>query len=692
MARKQHSFLVDIGKTMVDTNKISSEGKDSQRLYCQCGSTKELKSKARRLLVKKHDTTVEDKHSVESIKCDKCGSIYDSKNRLFLLIPDEDEIYKISFKIEEKGDNVSLLREKTFARYDSASDKLNPSIVRTDYIKFNKKNNKTTILLEKPSLDKTTLQNKQSDESNISEEIGLSKITRLEHFFQFYDFASYEGLANVFAFFSKIDGVVTDLPSIKKLVPQVGYAYNNNEIFEKIDERTGEVLSFNRVDSGFGDGKKEEKKLNVGSYLSRYIDLSKIFFCVSDFQSITTILLTKGQTFFRDFIHSKNILTSKVYETLEATSPTKIIEISMNYDSNGMIKGLADSNDSSLTLAKKTKAVTVEVKNNVEDNPNYLKVSPFIYKHINIPQDMEILLSIYRKKHLSKTDIEALFQGYENDRIYKFYRNLEKQRMQDNVSFELKHIKHILDRNLDDIQKGQSTDYLHLYLDTLNMMRLLELADNYIYRIKSNKELKEVHDDLAARYGAIRDAKKAEFYKKATAELTYMNTIIDDVELTVVPTLEDLNKEGMMMSHCVYTYLDRVVNKDYIAVHVQHLLSNERATLGLSRRSGVIEFDQLKGYRNSRATREMIEAVIEFMEKNKIKNGNRNGDLTPSPGNQVRMHDYVSDEDVAELRKKREKKELAEMQKAKAEGKEYIPKHVGSGYGKKKKGLFGLFN
>jgi predicted metal-dependent hydrolase len=171
-----------------------------------------------------------------------------------------------------------------------------------------------------------------------------------------------------------------------------------------------------------------------------------------------------------------------------------------------------------------------------------------------------------------------------------------------------------------------------------------------------------------------------------------MNSVIGDVELTVVPTLEDLNKEGMMMSHCIYTYLDRVVNRDYIAVHVQHSISNERATLGLYRKNGSIEFDQLKGYRNSRATREMIEAVLEFLDINKIKSQSRNSDLTPSPGQQVRMHDYLSDEDVMQIRKERDRKELKEMEKAKSEGREYVPKHIGTSYGKKKKGLFGLFN
>lgn len=687
MDKKQHSFLVDIGKTMIDTNRISSEGKDSQRLYCKCGSSKELKNKARRLVVKKHDTTVEDKHSVESIKCDKCGSVYDQNNRVFLLVPDEDEIYKISFKIEEKGDIITLLREKTFARYDSSSDKLNDSIVRTDHIKFDRKSKSATIFLSKPTLDKTMAQQKQSDANDVNEEIGLSKVQRLEHFFMFYDFASYVGLTNIFNFFNKIDEVVSDLDQIKKMVPTINYTYNNRDLFEEINEKTGEMITFTRSDSDYGDGKKKITKLNVGGYLSRFVDLSKYFLCVADFPSITTVLLTKGASFFKDFMHSKNILNSVIYKKFEATSPTRIIEVSMNYDSTGVLKGNDSDTKTSESNKKITKKVEVEVS---DENPNYLRVSPLIYKNILSPSDMELLLSIYRKKYVSKTDIETLFQNYDPARIYKFYRNLDKQRFDDSIRFTLRNIKHILDRNLDDVQKGQNSDYLHLYTDTLRTMDLLELPDNYIFKIKENKELKEVHDDLAARYGAIKDAKKAEFYKKATKEIEKINTVIGDIKFQVVPTLEDLNKEGMMMGHCVYTYLDRVVNKNYVAVHVQHIISNERATLGLMRNGSSLEFDQLKGYQNSRASREMIEAVLEFLELNKIKNSSsRNSDLSPSPSGQKRMHDYLSTEEVEEFRKKRALKEKAEMEKAKSEGREYTPRYTETGAVKRKKGMFG---
>jgi hypothetical protein len=676
MEKRQYSFLVDIGKTMIDTNRISSEGKDSQRLYCKCGASKEIKNKAKRFVVKKHDTTVEDKHSVESIKCDKCSTVYDQKNKIFLLIPDEDEIYKINFKIEEKNGDVFLLREKIFARFNSSNDKLNDNIVRTDFIKFNKKTQKTSIFLSKPTLDKSMTQQKQTDANDTSEEVGLGKIQRLDHFFSYYDFASYFGLTNIFSFFNKIDEVISDLDQIKKMVPTIAYTYNNRELIEEVNQNTGESTTFINEDSGYGDGKKNKKSLNIGSYLSRFVELSKVFLCVADFPSITTILLTKKAIFFKDFIHSKNILSADIYTKNGATSPGKILEITMNYDTNGNLKAPLDN-----------KRVNPNKEADSDLTTSYLRVSPLIYKNIMSPSDIDVLLSIYRKRYLTKTDIETLFQNYEADRLYKFYRALDRERIDDNIPFYIKQIKHILNRELDNVQNGQ-TNFIHLYTDTLRTMGLLELNENYIYNIKDVTELKKVHDDLAARFNAIKDAKKAEFYKKSVEEFKEMNMVVGDVGFSVVSTLENLNKEGMTMGHCVYTYLDKVINRNYLAVHVQHLISNERATLGLIRNSSSLEFEQLKGYQNSRATGEMIDSVIEFLQINKIKSSNR-GDLTKSPGSQKRMHDYLSDEEVAKIKKQRAEKEEKEKEKAKKEGREYVPTYVDNSSKNKKKGIFG---
>ena len=72
------------------------------------------------------------------------------------------------------------------------------------------------------------------------------------------------------------------------------------------------------------------------------------------------------------------------------------------------------------------------------------------------------------------------------------------------------------------------------------------------------------------------------------------------------------------MQHCIYTYLNRICERGYLAINVTHKLSKERATAGFFRNGEKLELDQLKGYYNSRATSEMIQAVMEFCKKNKI--------------------------------------------------------------------------
>src|ERR1035437_5898537 len=66
---KTRSFIVDVAKTMVDTNIVNGDIPDNQRLYCKCGGISNFNQKIKRNIISKHNTTVEDKTSVKSIKC-----------------------------------------------------------------------------------------------------------------------------------------------------------------------------------------------------------------------------------------------------------------------------------------------------------------------------------------------------------------------------------------------------------------------------------------------------------------------------------------------------------------------------------------------------------------------------------------------------------------------------------------------
>jgi hypothetical protein len=143
-----------------------------------------------------------------------------------------------------------------------------------------------------------------------------------------------------------------------------------------------------------------------------------------------------------------------------------------------------------------------------------------------------------------------------------------------------------------------------------------------------------------------------------------LNCQIGDIVFEVVRDTQRLNLEGLQMQHCIYTYLNRICDRTYLAVNVTHLLSKERATAGFYRTGDKLEFDQLKGFYNSRATREVIEATIEFCKKNKISTRN-SYDLSFDSGRTRPMPGQLSEKELAELRAKIAKEKEEEEKKNK---------------------------
>jgi hypothetical protein len=213
-----------------------------------------------------------------------------------------------------------------------------------------------------------------------------------------------------------------------------------------------------------------------------------------------------------------------------------------------------------------------------------------------------------------------------------------------------KHVEHILKNKIDEDVKS---DFLTTYVDTIRVIGLLELKDKMIFKCKDYKTLKDMHDDYSSRFNAMKDLKKAEIYKKAVSQFEVLNTTIGDVEFMVVPTTERLNLEGLQMNHCIYTYLNRICDQDYLAINVNHLITNERATAGFIRKGNKLELEQLKGFYNSRATRELIETTLDFCNKNKIKINTYNSDLTPDKDRQRSMSGQMSEEHLFKLRKEK---------------------------------------
>ena len=155
----------------------------------------------------------------------------------------------------------------------------------------------------------------------------------------------------------------------------------------------------------------------------------------------------------------------------------------------------------------------------------------------------------------------------------------------------------------------------------------------------------------------MKDAKKSEFYLKAVAPFVHLNMTIGDVKLEVVESAERLNLEGLQMQHCIYTYLNRICDKNYLAINVTHLITKERATAGFVRKGKEIYLEQLKGYYNSRASAELIESVMLFCSEHKINSKSTySSDMTPDYSRQRLMPGQISEEKLASIRASKEKK------------------------------------
>lgn len=645
--KNKQSFLVDIGETMIDTRNTNCN-EDNQVLFCECGHSMNFNSKIKRSIIKNFNELVEGEEIIEKIVCPVCKKSFDDYNKICLLSPDKEEVYNIQYSFKE----VIKSKSKIFYLYKTSEHVVFSAIENrlvfreeTDFIEFDEKTKEASLNISKYDIEKkyidgetdslksvdiveAELKNGNSEKTFIK--LTIRNIVCLESFFTYFEFVNYVGLQDAFEFFNKINKHVSDLEKLKK-ESFINFMFENYKI-ETVDNKNGTCEFYQYLPSGFDDGKFVRKKLNVGNYLKNLENISKLFFSIVSFPNLTTVFLTKDYKFLKDFTHSNYMCDSKIYKEKSATFPIKIIEISMNYDKNGNLK-------------EKNKG-------------RYFKISNIIYKNINTPSDINIIYEIYAKNVLEKQELETLFLKYENNRLYKVFRQLTKS-LRNEIILSYKHICHILDNKLDDFVD----EFLTTYVDTINVLDLLGINNDEIFKIKSFKELSNMHNDYTAKYNVVKDKEKSRFYENAIKTFEELNIVVDDVKFTVMPTVEELNKEGVRMHHCIYTYLERICERKYLAVNVQHIISNERATMGLIRNQNKLTFEQLKGYQNSRATSELILAVINFCRKNDIECSSNMSDLNPNNSLIKRMSDYLTDEEVVKKRKKIEEERLKKENK-----------------------------
>jgi hypothetical protein len=613
MSKKSFSFVVDLSQTMIVSN-ISNSKEDKQKLYCKCGHSQQYTQKIKRNIVKNYDELTEDGNSTKSVTCYNCGEIYDFNNKVFLINPNIEELYNVRYELVKKGSKYHLNRYKFLVFHSEESGEISRKEL-IDCLTVDFKGNKINLKVNEVFLNKEIISSVLGSDFNVSEQKFLSKnlditnISLLEEFFQFKDSVNYEGLSQIYKLVKICKDNVKDLNKFNDVF--FLNFINSNEINFDL-EQDGTEVYYQYVDSGFGDGTTIKRRIVNGDFLFNLSNAYKLLFSLMTFENSSTIILTKGFNFFTKWIESKYLKSPEIYKKNDSTNPISIIETSLN------------------------------------DNKD-IKISQTIYNSIRIISDLENIINNDKYKILKKNELENLLQNYNHKRVYSLIHkisNLHNRNEESMVNF--KHIEHILKNKIDEDVKS---DFLTTYVDTIRVIGLLELKDKMIFKCRDFKTLKDMHDNYSSRFNAMKDLKKAELYKKAVSKFENLNTTVRDVEFMVVPTTESLNLEGLKMNHCIYTYLNRICDENYLAINVNHIITKEKATAGFVRKGNTLELEQLKGFYNSRATKELIESTIEFCEKNKILINVYNSDLTPDESRQRPMPGQMSEQQLLELRK-----------------------------------------
>lgn len=630
MSTKKPSFIVDLSASMV-VSKISEDSNVSSKgqiLYCKCGNVQRFKGKLVRNVIKNYDELTEDSESLKSITCTSCNRVYDNLKKLYLLEPNLRELYSVDYDLEVKEEESSftIKRLKGAVEYCSSKDALmfnkSVDILEVDLLKKQSRIKLSTPnVIDLKSIDALSKSGENKVIDDVDLNVDITNVKILEEFFAYSDSINYSGFENILKSLDLIKVHIKDLDKFDS-VYFIDFIKSKSKI-EIEKSESGSIEYYQNLDSGFGDGKMVKKKLNLGDYLFNSMNGYKLLLSVLSFESASCIIHTKGYNFFKMWSESNYIHNPRLYADRKSTNPHSIIEMSMKETYNKRADG--------------------------SDLSRYLKISSTIYNSIKLMSHMDTLNKAYYYKLTSKNQLEFLLQNYELDRVYSVLSSiLKNQRVTDDVLLEFKNIKHILDNKID-----EGNDYVVIYMDTIRVVDLLEVKPKVLFKCKNYNQLKELHDDYSARYNAMKDAKKAEFYSKSVSSFIKLNIQIGDVKFEVVETAERLNLEGLQMHHCIYTYLNRICEKKYIAINVTHLITKERATAGFVRVGDKLELEQLKGYYNSRATQELIESTIMFCDKNKINVKNTySSDMTPSKDRQRMMPGQISEEELFKIRKK----------------------------------------
>jgi len=657
-----YPFVVELSKNQKN-NKIYN-----QILFCTCGNKQKTKLTIKRTLLKNTETLYEDKYSLNEIVCSNCSKKYDLLNNIYGLKSKNNLLVEIGFSIEnivlQENKLKSLKKDKVYYYFDEEQEELK-SFILTDILIYDEKNKEFKLFSDDSlmaynfidslsKLDSKKENSKLNTKQNKLKVFNYTEPNFINNFFDFDETINYKNLENSFFYF---EDLLKSSYEYKDLMEE--NFLKNFKISSKIYiEKDNEVEKFFVYQKDrFGSGSLIKKKLNTGDYINKLIKLSDITSIFLTFPPISTLYKTKGLDFVLQGYNKQFFCSNLVLEYNNATNTNKILELCCRdfYDSKRTTNFDSDKFDSEKT-----------------ENNEVFKFSPLIVKNINETDDALVIYQFHLKKILTKAEIENIFLKFDSEEAIRVMSKIVTGANLRNTKLSIKHIFHILKNKL---YLDNSEEWLNIYYDTINTLNLIvdilknkeinkknnkyinlsRISENKLFEIKNYDKLKELHDEMFAIYRAMEDENKDILFRKIVKDHKNLNYELNHFEFKVIPNLKELSQEGLVMKHCIYTYLNDIVKGGYLAIMVKDTISKEKATLGIKIENNNLYAQQLKGYENSRPTHLLIHHVMEYCKQLDIvieSNHLHKSDLQPNMSLEKRMKNYISKEQAEKMRKK----------------------------------------
>lgn len=663
MANNGYSFLVE------RAHKNQKSNHSEKHLFCKCGHKQMCKINLRRILVKNIEKIYEDKFDIDTIKCSRCGEEFNVLNSVIGLKSKQSTLVEIIFSTSNCtviGENaLQISKNKKYYNYDEDKDQIVDFTV-SDHIFFLP--DTSSFIVEYNQFEQESPLEKNVQNGFFGFDKSLQKVfnfdlssTRiLNDFFSYSGSINYEGLELAFDYF---DGILAKCYDYEELC-QTKFI-SDFKISKRIytEERNGKKSFFTMKRDMFGGNTLIKKKMDFGDYVARLQKFSEICLVLTCFPNISTLFKLKGLNFIYDLYKKGYLAPQKLLIEKSATTPVKIIEVCCKHHYNGNKTNQLVGFESSFAHEDST-----------DDN---FKFSQLLFRAINDPEDMITLYKFSRKDIIFKTEVESLFQKFDSKDVFDLMSKINNEPNIRQISLTYRHIFHLLKY---DLTKGPNNGSLGLYYDTMNSLnliveiieqkikegkskkslgRLSRISEDKLFEIKNFDKLKSLHDEMTAVYRALEDEGKDLKYQSAVKQLSKMSCRINMVDFRVIPNLNELSKEGLVMHHCIYTYLNDIVSGNYVAFRVKDMISKERATLGIKIEKDKFYLQQLKGYYNSRATPLLIETCLDFCRQSKViidSNYLHSSDIQPNQALERRMREYLDPEKAKILRKELESK------------------------------------